>query len=119
MDVEGFYRDELAVRRELRFPPFSRLLRLVIRSSRRDHAETAADGIANVLRQRLAGITDVELLGPAPAPLERINRNWRYQIILRGASAGTLVRLVASVRGEINRLHGVYTELDVDPVQLL
>ena len=39
MDIEGFYRDELAVRRELQFPPFSRLLRLVVRSSRRDQAE--------------------------------------------------------------------------------
>ncbi|MDA3947619.1 MAG: primosomal protein N' [Spirochaeta sp.] len=119
MDIEGFYRDELAVRRELRFPPFSRLLRLVIRSSRRDHAENAADAIAALLRQRIANIAGVELLGPAPAPLERINRNWRYQIILRGASAGTLVQLVASVRGEITRHRGVYTELDVDPVQLL
>jgi primosomal protein N' (replication factor Y) (superfamily II helicase) len=126
MDVEGFYREELKVREMLRFPPFARLLRLVIRSPRKDVAEEGADRIATALRDHLgslpvgdAGGLSADILGPAPAPLERINRNWRFQIILRGDSVADLVRLVEAVQPQWGRSRGFYVEIDVDPVQLL
>jgi len=125
MEVDEFYREELDVREKLGFPPFARLLRLVVRSTRRGSAEETAENVAALLRQRLAeytrsaGTSGVEVLGPAPAPLERINRNWRFQIILRGRQVGLLVRLVEAVRPQMSRVNGVYVEIDVDPVQLL
>ncbi len=126
MDVEGFYREELDVREKLGFPPFARLLRLVIRSPHRDIAEAAAERIGESLRARLHGgphsrpaVAGTDVLGPAPAPLERINRNWRFQIILRGKNIADLVRLVEAVQPEWSHSRGLYVEIDVDPVQLL
>ncbi len=123
MDIDGFYRDELAVREALRFPPFSRLLRLVVRSGRRDRGEEMAHSLGSLIEKGMAqwGIPpeSVELLGPAPAPLERINRNWRFQLLLRGEKIATLIRLVERIRPEMSKMTGVYVEIDVDPVQLL
>ncbi len=121
MDIDEFYREELAVRRELGFPPFSRLLRVVVRSAQRDHASHGADLLAEAIQRAVdaGGDDTVELLGPAPSPVERVNRNWRYQIILRGTSASALTRVVRAALQEGAPAKTVYVEVDVDPVNLL
>ena len=73
MKVEAFYKRELALRKELIFPPFSRLLRVLVRSRDMEAAETAAEEFAVLVReackQNSKNIVDV--IGAAPAPLER------------------------------------------------
>ena len=122
LEVEEFYRGELEVRRELGFPPFARLIRAVVRSSSRDRAEDVADRLAAQL-VRIADETGrgdgVEILGPAPAPLERINRNWRMQVLMRGATAARLVAVLRAARADLGNLRDSYIEVDVDPVNLL
>jgi len=121
MGIDEFYQEELSVRRELGFPPFSRLVRAVVRSSQREQAARSAERLATMIEDTLAAAGDqsVEVLGPAPSPLERVNRNWRYQIILRGASVAVLTRVVRGVLAEGPFPKTVYVEVDVDPVNLL
>ncbi len=121
MGMEEFYREELAVRRELGFPPFSRLVRTVVRSPQREQASRSAELLGEMMRGMLegAGEQSVEVLGPAPSPLERVNRNWRYQIILRGSSVAVPARIVRAVLAEGALPKTVYVEVDVDPVNLL
>lgn len=121
MGIDEFYQEELAVRRELGFPPFSRLVRAVVRSSQREQAARSAERLATMIEDTLAAAGDhsVEVLGPAPSPLERVNRNWRYQIILRGVSVAVLTRVVRGVLAEGPFPKTVYVEVDVDPVNLL
>ena len=122
MEIDEFYREELAIRRELGFPPFARLLRCVVRSARREDAERTAESLAAALRVQAghegAG-TDPEILGPAPAPLERVNRSWRYQVMLRGSSAAGLTAMLRAARDQLSLPRSVYLEVDVDPVNLL
>ncbi|MFP4151444.1 MAG: primosomal protein N' [Alkalispirochaeta sp.] len=122
MDIDRFYREELAVRRDLHFPPFARLLRLVVRSATRGDAEGVAREIAGTVHAAIASRgweETVSVLGPAPAPLERINRNWRVQLILRSGDVRRLNALASIVTDEGIRRSGVYIEIDVDPIQLL
>lgn len=119
MEIDSFYRDEIDVRRQLGFPPFGRLLRLVVRSRGKEPAETCAATVATALRRETDGNGAIEVLGPAPAPLEKINNQWRYQILLRGPSAAALARVARAVLGEISESHRVHIEVDVDPVNLL
>ena len=117
MEIDAFYRDEIEVRRQLGFPPFGRLLRVVARSRVRGAAETCAATIAASLRRHAAAA--IEVLGPSPSPLEKINNQWRYQVLLRGPSAAALARTARSVLAEIGDSHRVHIEVDVDPVNLL
>ncbi len=119
MEIDAFYRAEIDVRRELGFPPFGRLLRLVVRSRSRGSAETCAATIATSLRRETDATTAIEVLGPAPAPLEKINNQWRYQVLLRGPSAGALARVTRGVLLEFVESYRVHIEVDVDPVNLL
>ena len=115
--IEDFYRQELAVRKQLGFPPFGRLIRLVFRSTSQKSSMAAAVQTAQVLYPLLPEGT--ELLGPAPCALERVNRNWRHHIILRRNEISALQRVLRENLPEITRRRDVYVEVDVDPVNLL
>lgn len=116
---EAFYERELEQRKILSFPPYSRLLRLVFRSSVPGEAEKAAYGAAEILMRETAGHGDTEILGPSQCPLEMIAGNWRWQIILRGKKMPPLQRAASAfIRGYAASGH-VYIEVDVDPVSLL
>ncbi|HEV8551279.1 MAG TPA: primosomal protein N', partial [Polyangiaceae bacterium] len=69
-DVKGFTAHELAQRQELEYPPYSRLA--LVRFEANDEALTAreAERIAKIARHWAE--SDVEVLGPAPAPLARL-----------------------------------------------
>lgn len=118
MDISRFYLEELYVRQQLQFPPFTRILRLLVRGRRREDAERTAAHLAGVARE-LVSDGDVTVLGPAPAALEKIQRNWRFQVLLRGSTAGAVVGTARRVVQSVALPRGVYVEVDVDPVNLL
>jgi primosomal protein N' (replication factor Y) len=117
IDVGGFFNAELAQRKILKFPPYSRLIRITARS--RDASR--ADAVMKRLAAQIILPADADMLGPAECPIGIINGNHRRQIILRGASMGTLhgAARVLLERYEQNRDGRVYLEVDVDPVSLL
>lgn len=119
LDLEGFYAAELAQRRELGFPPYSRLIRFTSRSKEAARADKALSGLAAILGPLLPA--DAEILGPAECPIGIIAGNHRRHLILRGKTMGSLH---AAARAAVARYEGVkepgaYLEVDVDPVNLL
>jgi primosomal protein N' (replication factor Y) len=109
-DYEAFYRQELERRRELEYPPFARLTRLVYRHPDPERAQREAQRLGRLVRRALqeAGRPD-DLIGPAPCFFERLRGDHRWQIVLRAADPRPL--LPAS-------LPQGWT-IDVDPVTLL
>ena len=120
---EEFYRRELALRRELRFPPFVRMIRVVFRARNRQRAEAAADRFADqLLRARPAAASTEaapELLGPVECPLERIAGNYRYHLLLRHPTLGPLHAWLKRTYLSFKPPPGVYLEVDIDPVSVL
>ncbi len=117
LDLPGFYAGELATRRELGFPPYSRLVRIVFRSKTKGRAASAAGDFALLLGPRMGA--EAELLGPAECPLGMIAGSYRWQLILRAPELGALRRAVSSVLEEYRPPSSVYLEPDVDPVSLM
>ena len=117
LDIEGFYRNELNQRSVLNFPPYSRLIRLVVRSRQETKANKAASQLASLAGTMLPSGT--ELLGPAECPISIQNGNHRRQLILRGTSINALQQLTRNMQQQYEKESGVYVETDVDPVQLL
>lgn len=116
-EIEQFYSDELSTREALLFPPFTRLVRLVFRSrSRQDASRAAGEFAANAVDR---APESVQILGPAPAPLERLKNNWRFHVLVRGISLPDLLRITRSVLDRTRARGTVYTEVDIDPVNLL
>ena len=81
-DYEGFAAMELEARRQLRFPPFTRLLVL----TRSDPSDREAREQARLEAVRLRGLlegTEVEVLGPSPAFIPRLRSLYRWQLTVR------------------------------------
>ena len=78
-DYDGFARGELAQRRELQYPPFSRLVYLGVIGRSRKAARDAAERYAELLRAENVG----EVLGPAPYPIARVNNEWRFRVAVK------------------------------------
>ncbi|MFP4011701.1 MAG: primosomal protein N' [Spirochaetaceae bacterium] len=121
-EIEGFYEEEIAIRRGLRFPPFSRLLRVVVRSRSRETAERAASEVAGNLGGALRGAgcgEDTEVMGPSECALAVIAGNHRRQILVRTGSFRRAHAVLTHVLGEYRPPARAYVEVDVDPVSVL
>ena len=116
-NTEGFYDFEINQRKLLSFPPFSRLIRLVFRSSNQIKAQKTSEDAANLIEN--LKIPGVEILGPSECPLSKISQNYRFQLILRGEKIVPLQNAVRKLLFDYKHPQEVYIECDVDPVSLL
>lgn len=116
-NTEGFYDFEINQRKLLSFPPFSRLIRLVFRSSNQIKAQKTSEDAASLIEN--LKIPGVEILGPSECPLSKISQNYRFQLILRGEKIVPLQNAVRKLLFDYRHPQEVYIECDVDPVSLL
>jgi primosomal protein N' (replication factor Y) (superfamily II helicase) len=116
-EIEAFYDRELAVRSELGFPPFSRLIRIVFRGKSADVVRSVANQWGDVLSATADSSTSV--FGPTECALSIISGNYRMHVLVRSASMADAHGLVYNAVQRSKRNSGVYVEIDVDPVALL
>ncbi|MEW6333542.1 MAG: primosomal protein N', partial [Thermodesulfobacteriota bacterium] len=119
-NYEGFFADELPLRRQLAYPPFSRLIGLQFSSLKKEEAQAAVTALgarARELAQRVTG-GKTEVIGPAESPLARIRGRYRWQLLLKGQESGPL-HLLARRLLEEKGLDGLEIQVDVDPVNFM
>lgn len=114
-DFMRFYKEELPFRQMLRYPPFCRLVYLLVRGIKEPVVHEAAEELAGQLKE-LRADAGVEVLGPVPAPYSRIRNQFRVQILLKGDSSSLATHL-SWLKGK--RLKKAFLTVDVDPVDLL
>ena len=119
LDVAGFFNAELKMRQALFFPPYSRLIRFVIRSKDQKRAASAIKRLADITQSLIP--MNADMLGPAECPIGIINDNKRWQLILRSSSMGVIHALSRDIilRYEKGKDAKTYLEIDVDPVSML
>ena len=119
-DFEGFARRELEERLQPPYPPHVRMVNVVVSSPDDMAAADQAEAAARWVRARLTGGLAVTVVGPAPAPIERLHGRWRWHFLMRSPRAGDLGRVCRGfVRGFQPKGHDVRIALDRDPVALL
>ena len=124
-DYEGFATRELAERERPGYPPHVRLVNVVVSSPQQGLAATGAERGAAWMRSWLSrrareGGALVELVGPAPAPIERLHGRWRWHFLLRSGSPAVLgIAARALILGYSLPAGDVRLVLDRDPVALL
>jgi primosomal protein N' (replication factor Y) (superfamily II helicase) len=120
-DFEAFAAREIESRRDLFYPPYSRLVNVRIHGIEKSVVERAAMEVRDRLDEALKGRTDARVVGPAPAPLSMIRGRHRWQVMIRagaGATARWAGRAALSVV-EGKKGDSLRVELDVDPQSLL
>jgi len=110
-DFTGFYRQEIAFRRQLGYPPFSRLIALRFSSQDRRRCEVEAERLRQWLQAEIQRLgLRASLIGPAPCFFSRVQGRYRWQIVVRATDPLALLSDVLLPPG---------WRIDVDPVSLL
>ncbi|HLH76525.1 MAG TPA: primosomal protein N' [Candidatus Binataceae bacterium] len=118
-DYAGFMRRELQLRRKFDYPPFSHLAMVRLEGTQAEQVEKMATFAAELLAR--AG-ERVKLLGPAPAPIERIKQRYRWQLMLKAPSRVHLREPLLALRRELApraRRAAIFWSIDIDPVHML
>jgi primosomal protein N' (replication factor Y) len=119
-DLAAFAAQELALREPLGYPPFTSMVRIVIRGE----AERTACALAEEIARRLQSGADAEnaairILGPAPAPITRLRGNYRFQIQLQSTDGELLRQRVRTATTDLKAPEGAGWIVDVDPLDMM
>ncbi|MDG1399439.1 MAG: primosomal protein N', partial [Candidatus Binatia bacterium] len=122
-DFRGFAAGELTSRAALAYPPFGRLVRVIIEGPAEESAQHA-ERVAHHLRRAAGSLEGVEpgevmVLGPAPAPIERLRGRDRHQILIKGKDAPQITQTLARARLASGTTDKTRTIIDVDPAGML
>jgi len=117
-DYELFYAKELQFRKVMRYPPFASLANVIFRSEKQEEALRMSGEIAELLKDEKDG---VRILGPAEAPVPRVNKEFRYQMLVKAAQRKRLAEILDRIRKLATDRNWPATSLviDVDPLNLL
>ncbi len=124
-DYGAFAAKELSERRGPVYPPYTRLLNVLVSSPEAEAAAQGIETVASWTRRRVAsGGTAVgrplTVTGPAPCPIERLHGRWRWHLLVRSTSASALGNLGHALIDAGLPLPGdTRLSLDRDPTALL
>lgn len=117
-----FYDTEIVAREEFDYPPYSQIIRLVLSSQNNFRAEKSAQEIALRLCTMIEkfGISErLEVLGPTPCVIERINSQYRFQILIKNKLSEKGHQFISSFMNKITLPKDIKMVIDVDPLDIL
>lgn len=111
-DYHQFYRQELELRRQQGNPPFSRMAHLVYQHADSEACRNQVERMGRLLREQAyaRGMSDVRLIGPAPAHPQRVRGRYRWHLIVRAREPEAFLRDTGFPEG---------WTVDIDPVSVL
>ena len=114
----GFYAKEIQFRKLMRYPPFSALANVLVRSQKQDEALAMSAELGRLLDPAPEG---VKVLGPAEAPVPKLKSEFRYQLLLKAANRKRLNEVLRDVQRFAREKKWSATALviDVDPLTLM
>src|SRR2546428_13587380 len=116
-DFAGYFQQELEFRERCDFPPFKHAVLITVRSAHEGRAKFSAETLARRLKEAVG--TEFILGDPTPAPLEKLQGQFRFHILIRGTAIMRLGRLVRETLDKLPFPEDVSVAVDVDPYQLL
>jgi primosomal protein N' (replication factor Y) len=116
---EDFYARESRYRKAMFYPPFTALAGVMVTDRDPARAATLAREVGEFLDSLRSNA--VRVLGPAPAPLERIKRVHRHQLLIKSSSRATLHQMLERLQAYVDekKIGATRVIIDVDPVSLL
>lgn len=121
--VGDFYENELLERSELHYPPFSRLALFKVQGNdlkKTSHCASYLVNRARQLKKTFQAFENVQILGPAPAPLSRLRGKYRFQALLKAKRASELKEFCRRLLGDEKWVpSGTKVQVDIDPLHML
>ncbi|MBE6389758.1 MAG: primosomal protein N' [Lentisphaerae bacterium] len=117
LDFDGFSKFDMEFREMLNYPPFSRMIAIFFKGeNERDVAEFADEFAGKLAAYQHSKI---RIVPPAPAPVEKIKKQYRYLMTIRGNGLKTIREAVRILALHSTPPSGVSVAVDVDPQNLM
>lgn len=98
-DYESFFESELKIRKAFSYPPYKNIITIKIVNEDRIKTIDISKEYTNELRNEMKSLIDVEIIGPNPCKISRINNKYRYNILVKVSDKD-----LASCRDAISRI---------------
>jgi primosomal protein N' (replication factor Y) len=118
-DFAGFYEQEIEFRRQLNYPPASRIALLLLKGRNEEKVKFSAAHVRQEIEKKAGAIPELTIAGPAPAPLSRAETFYRYHIMLRTRHITKLNHALAELLPALSLPDDVSLTIDIDPANLL
>ena len=121
-DYKGFAEHELEERRELGYPPHTRMTLVRFDGSGETAVARLSQRAAGLLESPSPSWPDLVVRGPSPSPIAKLRSRYRYQLQLRSSNASSTRLAAASLRETLEgeaRKTGVRITIDVDPLDMM
>ncbi|UGQ16846.1 primosomal protein N' [Borrelia sp. RT1S] len=114
---EAFYQEEIKIRKELNYPPFKKIVRIITRSHKKEAAKHKCLEFFEISKEFLN--EEIEYLGPSKAPMSKISKYYRYNILYLSKSFNLLEKLIRNTKEKTKSTKDTYIEVDYYPISLL
>jgi primosomal protein N' (replication factor Y) len=114
-DRDAFVAQEKAARQEHGMPPFARLAGIIVSGE----DERRVQGIASALGRSSPRSDDVQVLGPAPAPLSILRGRHRQRLLMRARRGADIQTILRNWISQTKVPNGVRVQIDIDPISFL
>jgi primosomal protein N' (replication factor Y) len=117
-DYSGFYQREIEFRRLMRYPPFAAMANVVVRHVSLEEASRMSAELKSWVDPPPEGL---RVLGPAEAPVPKLKREFRFQMLLKAAGRKRLNEALQDLRrrAAARKWPAAAMVIDVDPFTLL
>ena len=121
-NYEKFFDTEIKSRQEFDYPPFSQIVRLIISSENNFRAEKSVMEIAmrlNTMTEKFGFSEYLEVIGPSPCVIEKINGFYRFQILIKNKLSQKGHDFISKFLSKITMPKDIRLAIDVDPLDIL
>jgi primosomal protein N' (replication factor Y) (superfamily II helicase) len=125
-DYQRFCETELGKRKSLQYPPFTKFVRFLLTDTNEIRTQEAAHQLAEICSNVAVNLKSrgrhVSIMGPAPAPLQKLNNRHRYHVMAKTWTNGDLQDFTTEILSRarsIPVIRRVSFAVDRDPVNTL
>jgi primosomal protein N' (replication factor Y) (superfamily II helicase) len=124
----AFARYEMEKRESLSYPPFGRIMRIVVSDVERQQAGRVSELLARMLQQKISETANpaeeknkTKILGPSIPPIDRLRGLYRFHILIKSPSPKILSELASTIRawGNQTTKNDTRIVIDIDPVDMM
>ena len=120
-DYESFYEGEIAIRKELSYPPFCDLVQLVLTSEREDELKREAEALSELIISKIKGeyaAFPFVIFGPFEAGVYKLNEKYRMKIVVKCKLTKESRKLFHELLVEFAKKRTVTLTADLNPLSL-
>jgi primosomal protein N' (replication factor Y) len=118
-DYLRFAAGELPLRQQFGYPPYGSMIRVIVRGVQAAQVADLASELAGRVEGALGTGSASRLLGPAPAPMEKLRGKYRYHLIVQGHQLGAVRQVLQQAQREWKHSDALQWQIDVDPQEML